>query len=67
MSDVQLRISQRPDHTVQVGDTVFVDDDPFVIRKLDPVREAGVFLDWGQHVRSNEVVVTIERFDGYER
>jgi hypothetical protein len=65
VSPLTLTLHQSPDHTVQVGDTVFVDGDPFVIRDVKPQRESGVFLDWGQNVRANVVVVTVERFDGY--
>ena len=60
-----LRLHQRPDHTVNVGDTVMIDDDPFVIREIKPERESGVFLDWGNVIRPNWVVATVERFDGY--
>ena len=65
MSDLTLRLSQRPDHTVEVGDTILIDGDPFVVRDVKAQREEGVFLDFGQNVRPNVVIVTIERFDGY--
>ena len=60
-----LTLSQAPDHVAELGQTVFIDGDPFVIREIKPQRESGVFLDWQMRVQSNIVVVTVERFDGY--
>jgi hypothetical protein len=62
---VNLTLSQSPDHVAELGQTVFIDGDPFVIREIKPQRESGVFLDWQMRVQSNIVVVTVERFDGY--
>ena len=56
-----LRLTQRPDHVAHIGDTVLVDDDPFVITDVKPERESGVFLDWGQRIEPNIVIVTVER------
>lgn len=64
MSPLTIQLHQYPDHVVQVGETVFVDGDPFTIRDVKPLRELGSFLDFGREVRPNVVVVTIERFDG---
>lgn len=60
-----LTITQYPDHTAQVGMTVFIDDDPFIVTDIKPQRESGVFLDFNWIVTPNIVVVTVERFDGY--
>ena len=57
-----LTVHQRPDHVAELGQTVFIDGDPFVIREIKPQREAGVFLDWQMRVQSNIVVVTVERY-----
>ena len=65
MTDQVILLTQRPDHVAHHGETVFIDGDPFVIKGIKPQRESGVFLDWGQNVRPNVVVVTVERFDGY--
>lgn len=59
-----LALHQRPDHVARVGDNVMIDGDPFVIRSIKPLREAGVFLDWNQVIEYSEVIVTVERFDG---
>lgn len=59
-----LLLTQRPDHVAHKGDTVMIDGDPFLIKEIKPVREAGVFLDWDQRIESNVVVLTVERFDG---
>ena len=67
MSDQTFLVHQRPDHIVIQGETVFVDGDPYLVTAVKPQRESGVFLDWGQNVRANVVVVTVERFDGYDK
>ena len=64
MSDLTLQLTQRPDHVVEQGETVYVDGDPFIVTGIKPQRESGVFLDFGRNVRPNIVVVTVERFDG---
>jgi len=43
---------------------VMIDDDPFTVIAIKPIRESGVFLDWQQRIVPNIVVVTVERFDG---
>lgn len=61
-----LTITQYPDHTAQVGMTVFIDDDPFIITDIKPQRESGVILGPidgdGYRVVPRIVVVTIERY-----
>jgi hypothetical protein len=66
LTDQILMLRQRPDHVAHVGETVLLDGDPFVIRSIKPKREAGVFLDYGRAIESNEVELTVERFDGYD-
>lgn len=61
----ELALRQRPDHVARVGANVMVDGDPWVVTNIKPQRERGVFLDFNATVEYNEVVVTIERFDGY--
>jgi hypothetical protein len=61
---VTLQLTQYPDHVVSIGETVMIDDDPFTVTAIKPVRESGVFLDWQQRIVPNIVVVTVERFDG---
>ena len=58
-----LTLTQRPDHVVHIGDIVLLDDDPFTVEDIAPVREAGVFLDWNQRIVSNVVVVTVARVE----
>lgn len=58
-----FQLTQRPDHVAHVGDTVMLDDDPYVITEIKPLRESGVFLDWGQRIESNVVVITVERLE----
>lgn len=56
-----LQLTQRPDHVAHIGDIVLIDDDPYVITDVKPLRESGVFLDWGGRIESNVVVITVER------
>jgi hypothetical protein len=67
MSDLTLLLTQRPDHVAVMGQTILIDGDPFVIKGIKPQRESGVFLDFGRNVRANVVVITVERFDGYDK
>jgi DNA primase len=60
----ELAMHQSPDHVAQKGQTVMVDGDPFTVTAIKPQREKGVFLDYNQVVEYNEVVLTVERFDG---
>ncbi len=61
---VTLTVTQYPDHVVEVGETILIDSDPFIVREVKPLRESGVFLDFGRNVHHNVVIVTCERFDG---
>ena len=58
---LSMQLTQRPDHVAHVGDTVLIDDDPYVITAIHRLRESGVFLDWGQRIEANTVVLTVER------
>ena len=65
-----LTVHQYPDHVAQLGQTILIDGDPWIVKDIKPQREAGVFLCWhwegsNQRVESNIVVLTVERFDGY--
>ncbi len=62
---MELTLDQSPDHVVSVGQTVMVDGDPYIVTAAKPDREAPSFLDWGSVVTPSQVVITVERFDGY--
>ncbi len=62
---MEVTLDQSPDHVVSVGQTVMVDGDPYIVRVVAPVKHAPSFLDWGSVVTPSQVVITVERFDGY--
>lgn len=56
-------LTQRPDHVAHIGDVIQHAGEPFVITEIKPLRESGVFLDWGGQLESNLVVITVERLE----
>lgn len=62
---VDLALHQRPDHVAHVGENVVIDGDPYIVIAIKPKREDGVFLDWNSTIEYNEVIVSVERFDGH--